>query len=766
MIEWRPRELRIVAAIAVASALLACGLNRLGAFDLLEGKALDLRFRLRGRTMPNPDVVLVGISDHAIRQYGRWPFSREAHGLFIEAASALGASSVVYNVNFAHPTNEDDDLVLAAMTAMAENVHFPIVFSVGSQGMASKAAVSGDTALRKFAIHQVADSSWGLVRACDVVPPPLPSIVQAACFMGFATEIQSEDVVRRVSAAVQYGDDVFLHLCIPAVACHYGIDPRAVRLSPGRELVFPGVAQAGDTVDVAVPLNRDNTITINWVGTWLDIPQFSFRDILASHQLIEMGQDPVLPREELRRLEGKILVVGRTDASSRDLCRTPFERLYRKVGIHYNLLHTLLSRQFITPVPPVWHVSVVLCLCLLLALLQHLVPGGQRIVLFALFVAPIPVAVYMLFAEYHLWVQSVSMSAALVLTFGGVMVYSYTEDNKAKRKVRLTFQRYITRDVMEKLLESTGGVMPGGEKREVSVLFSDIRGFTSLMDSEPAEVVLGLLNEYLSVMTQVIFEHRGTIDKFIGDSIMAYFGAPLYPEHHARRAVQAAVAMREQSLELRRKWVAEGRPPLEAGIGVATGEVVVGNIGSKMYMDFTLIGDDVNVASRLCGAADGGEILIDEETFIQAKKHLEVVHSEDLRVKGKPKPVRTYAVAGYVDDPRSERRRHKRREVELPILLKVVDLDEDYREVLVNISGGGMRIVGSRWMKPHTIVELKIPLPDQEPLSDIRGTVLSCDETSDGKVEARIEYTDITHKQRNRIVRYVYQVSQLEQTVG
>jgi adenylate cyclase len=182
----------------------------------------------------------------------------------------------------------------------------------------------------------------------------------------------------------------------------------------------------------------------------------------------------------------------------------------------------------------------------------------------------------------------------------------------------------------------------------VTVLFADIRGFTGMAENlEPQEVV-DQLNEYLQTMTPIIFANHGTIDKFVGDEIMAYFGAPVYPEEHAWRAVKTAIEMQAALEELRRKWRHARRPDIRIGVGVNTGSVVMGNIGSSQYMDFTLIGDAVNVASRLCSIAEPGEVLVGASTLHQVADRVSVVRSRETTIKGRVHPVTVHSVTAIV----------------------------------------------------------------------------------------------------------------------
>ncbi len=222
--------------------------------------------------------------------------------------------------------------------------------------------------------------------------------------------------------------------------------------------------------------------------------------------------------------------------------------------------------------------------------------------------------------------------------------YAIFEDIE-KAEFKKMFQRYVAPEVIDTMLEDKERDYMKTEKHELTILFSDLRGFTALSEKLPPEKIVEILNEHLETMSQIILQHKGTIDKFIGDGIMAIFGAPIYYESHALRAVKVAVEMQKAQERLALKWAKQGIK-LTIGIGINTGDVVVGNIGSQQRTDYTAIGDTVNVASRLCGLAEGGKILVSERTHNDTKKVIAFSKSKPLRVKGKSRAIAVYTIKG------------------------------------------------------------------------------------------------------------------------
>ncbi len=222
--------------------------------------------------------------------------------------------------------------------------------------------------------------------------------------------------------------------------------------------------------------------------------------------------------------------------------------------------------------------------------------------------------------------------------------YAVSEDWE-KSQIKTVFSKYVSPEIMESMLDNTEQDYLKTKKGEVTVLFSDIRGFTSLSERVLPEKLVEMLNDYFNVMTKIILKNKGTVDKFIGDAIMAVWGAPLYQGSHAYRAVKAALEMQEAHQELERKYLAE-EIPFKIGIGVATGEAVIGNIGSNLKMDYTVIGDVVNTASRICSVSKSGQILISENTYLEAGKNINVIELTPIKVKNKQHPLQVYSAIG------------------------------------------------------------------------------------------------------------------------
>jgi len=259
---------------------------------------------------------------------------------------------------------------------------------------------------------------------------------------------------------------------------------------------------------------------------------------------------------------------------------------------------------------------------------------------------------YYLFATYRIWIVASLPMAALTVNYGGIISYRFFFEEREKRKLRGAFTQYVPPALIRQIMHHPELLRLGGQEKELTALFSDIRGFTTLSEGLSPTSLVEILNEYLSEMTDVIFQHWGTLDKYIGDAIMAFWGAPIAQEDHAVRACRAALEMQQTLIKLQNRWDAQGRPRIDIGVGINTGAMVVGNMGSKTRFNYTIMGDNVNLASRLEGTNKtfGTRLIISENTYQAVHKEMLVRELDLIRVKGKLKPVKIFELVGTVTE--------------------------------------------------------------------------------------------------------------------
>ena len=479
------------------------------------------------------------------------------------------------------------------------------------------------------------------------VNPNIPILSRAVKYQGFFNMIPDLDGEVRwhpMLVTLHGRDDYYpsLSLITAAVYLHRDI---VLKIGDEGEVSLLAIGKR------RIPVNESGKLLINYRGPPGTFKTYSFVDVL----------DGKVPPSEFKN---KIVLVGATAIGIYDLRNTPFGAEFPGVEVHANVISNILNGDFL--VRPAWMIFVDLAIVLFLGLLLGIILSPLS-ALMNLIVTIVVFAGYNIFAQWvfesqRLWVSSLYPDMTILFVFVGVVIFKYLTEEKSKKEIKNAFQQYVSHHVVNEILKDPSKLKLGGERRVVTVMFSDIRGFTSISESlSPTELVT-LLNSYLTPMTDIVLKHEGTLDKFIGDAIMAFFGAPLEQKDHASRACRAAIEMKHKLAELNREWQKKGWPEIRIGIGINSGEVAVGNMGSQSRFDYTVMGDNVNLASRLEGTNKvyGTTIIISEFTYMMIEREEFFYRELDyVRVKGKKKPVRIFELIDFSDKIDDVQRRVK-----------------------------------------------------------------------------------------------------------
>ncbi len=641
-----------------------------------EGKAEDLQFLLRGPAAPVPELRVVAIDEKSIQRYGRWPWPRDVLARGLKRLQQLQPAAVGLDMTFTDEAQpgpwaqvlaeveaarrrlpEDERLalepVVGALKARAgedpdaelASALQPATFVQGVE--AYRSAEAADYAARavrdaevlapklntvfpmahQAARYQVPWTAW-LADRYRSAQAPLSRFVLPQTRLGhYMVKLDPDGVLRRTPLFVQLevpqGLLPSLELQTAAVTLGAEVEPAwdpelqrvvGVRLRRGREVVreVPN--------EVQEPYAR-----IPWLGAASTVPTVSMADVLAG--------DP-----SAAQLAGKTVLVGVTLVGSFDQVVTPFREVEPGVYAHAAMLSAILSGRYLQRGPWLLWLEVAFLLGggLLLAFVLPRVGAGWRVAV------PLGLAV-------GWWVLGQVLlrggtQLALVLPAAGMLAVAsaltlvgWLSTDREKLRLRRTFRYYLSEAVMTEMLEHPEHLKLGGEKRELTVLFSDIRGFTGISERMAPEALVRFVNDYLSPMTNIVFEEGGTLDKYIGDALMAFWGAPVAQEDHALRACRAAMRFLEELERLRPAWRAGGVGEVEIGVGINSGPMVVGNMGSDVRFDYTVMGDAVNLASRLEGANKlfGTRVLLSEETYAQVRGAVCARRLGSVKVRGK-----------------------------------------------------------------------------------------------------------------------------------
>jgi adenylate cyclase len=660
MIWQRLTPFRIAVLLGLALSVLRFSQCRY--LELVDVRAVDYRLLERGVERASPDIVIVAIDDGSIAKIGRWPWARTVMAQLVDRLVKDQAGVIGFDIVESEPTAEINVESLRTRVEGVDSSTWNKVrealkqWSEGDTKLVQAVKLSDRTVLGYFfdfkgkghgpaGIHvstynlaQHSPSGAGELRVplAPTATVNLPDLNAAARDVGYFNFIPdpADGEYRRVPLAIRFGDQVAMPLSLAMLRVYWPGAQAAIRFADfGVESVRIG--------PVSIPVAEDGQMLINYRGPGKTFRYVSAADLLAGR----------VPADALR---GKLVLVGVTATAVADVRATPFDGVLPGVEIHANVLDNILRRDFI--VQPRWSVIVEIGIVLACALTLGIVLQYARGVSGALITVGLLVA-YLLgsqwvFLEYGFPLSLVYPLLAVSLTYSAIGVQHYVTVERERRKTRKTLELYLSPSLARLVSEHPDMLKLGGEKRERTVLFSDIRGFTSISERLDPEMLVELLNVYLGEMTEVIFSHDGMLDKYIGDAIMAVWGAPLPQADHAARACRAALGMLGRLRRLEEQWHERGWPALHIGIGLNSGAMVFGNMGSATHMSLTVMGDEVNLGSRLEGLSKyyGSSIIASEATVRAAGNEVVARELDLVRVKGKLQPVRIFDILGPASD--------------------------------------------------------------------------------------------------------------------
>ncbi len=641
--------------------------------DLMELKTIDARFKSRKKIEPLSNVVLAVIDEKSIAKEGKWVWPRSKMADLVTKLSNAGAKVIAFDIGFLEPDdkrivkvinniqnslhnlNPEDNKLLRRLKTKADNDKL-LADSIKSSSakivlgyffqLDKKALEHVDKKDIKIHLKNIINSRYQFERysskeAKDVtlVEPIYPQsnikeISDAAGLSGYFNMSPDDDgVVRWLHTALKFEDTLYAPLSLVTVSAFLD-SPLSINIDEyGVQNIQVG--------NLTIPTDESGRVLINYRGEEKSFPHISVTDILS-------GNVPD------NKLKNKIILIGATAIGIYDLRVTPFGGVFPGIEIHANIADSILAEDFLHK--PKWSaIFDVLAIIVAGIFLGVVLPRVEVIpgVLagFLVFIGYI-VFCQLLFSLYGIVLNLVYPLFVILLVYVSITAFRYFMETKKKRFIKNAFSTYLAPAVVNQLIESPGNLELGGEDRDITAFFSDVQGFTSISEALTPNELVELLNEFLTEMTNIILKHEGTVDKFEGDAIIAFFGAPNVLKNHAERTCSACIKMQKRLAELREKWKENDKPQLKMRIGLCTGSAVVGNMGSESRMDYTMMGDTVNTAARLEGINKiyGIYTLISETTCKAAGGHIATREIDTINVVGKNEPVTIYQLLGYASD--------------------------------------------------------------------------------------------------------------------
>jgi adenylate cyclase len=611
-------------------------------YDAFENRINDMMFLFRGAKKADENIIIIDIDEKSLRDLGQWPWSRDKVATLLQNLADYGVGMVGLDVVFAEADNSsprkvfqklglrhedvvDYDFLFGEVVAQTPTI-LGYVFALGDDGIKPERQPTTQAII----VEKNRPQTSLLLKPHRAILN-IPEVQEKAYSSGYFNTIPDNDgVVRSIPLVMEY--DGALYPALSLEMMRIALDEKKIIINYDQKGV-----ESIELGAVRIPTDYFGRMLVNYRAGQNSYPYISASEIY--HKKVSS-----------KLIEGKIALLGTSAAGLLDLRSTPFESVYAGVEVHANAIDNILNQDFISK--PVWINGVDVVSIVLVGVLSFFILLiNSAVVSFLLFVA---LNFGLLFLHYKsmfdagLVLNTIIPFLMLNLLFILGQGVNYLFESRQKELIKAKFSKKVSSAVVEELIKSSDDALEGKEE-EITIFFSDIRGFTSISESMGSpKALIALLNAYMTPMVETIVRYQGTVDKFIGDAIMAYWNAPMRVENHPDKALRASVEQILSLKALNETFKQEGLPLIDIGIGLNTGLSIVGEMGSRGRSDYTCIGDAVNLASRAEGLCKpyGAKIILSEFTQEKLKEEYALLELDVVRVKGKEEPIRIYECYG------------------------------------------------------------------------------------------------------------------------
>ena len=654
------RGILIIAAISVIAVLA----DLAGLFETPELKTVDLRTKLlRDNKVLPSDIVLLLIDEASVNALGevagRWPWPRYIHAELIDFLSQSGARAVVMDILFTENESSpdlssgalsDNDLRLVESTKSAKNVYHAAQI-ISDQADEYKRDLLDKPLPTEF-INRFSIDAEAIDETIDHNKYYLPfkELYEASQGIGVVSfSADGDGVFRSTKLLFNYQDNFFPSLSLAPIVDQFGYE-KIILKKDSVEI------KNNEGSLIRIPLTKNNEYFVNMYGYGL-YNEFSISGVIQSMLEIRQGELDDLPVQP-DEFRDKIIFIGASAAGVGDLKNTSIDPRTPGVYLHASICGNILSGDFLNFTGLEVKLFSILILLTITVFSIFYFKTVLSQVLFPLLAMIVFSVTALLLFNSNIVITIVSPFFAVLSGYVASFTYTSFTEGREKKKIRNILGQYVSPAILSTVLEKDqDGYLKAevGARETLTIFFSDIRDFTTISEKYNVEEVVGILNTYLSRMVNIIFSNEGTLDKFIGDAIVAFWGAPVRIQDHHHKAVITGLQMKEALITYNQENIAKGLPELKIGIGIHTGEVILGNIGSEKKLDYTVIGDSVNLASRLENLTKiyKTSIIISQNTYDHVQKEILCRMVDYIKVKGRDKPIRIYEAigeAGSVDE--------------------------------------------------------------------------------------------------------------------
>ena len=587
------------------------------------------------------DILIIGIDESTLRDFDNerkihWPFPWNTHAQLTKYIGSGEPNSILFDIMFLDNKPYQKELAKSIEGANCVFLDYPFENQKIDE-------VNTDQSERLKVLEEV---SWPIDpdNAAQVliqdVTPPLPILGKAAKGIGFANIFPDVDNINRtMPLIVNYDGKYYPNIDLSIAMNYYEIGPKDVEIKIGEYIKFKNVKIEkmkipNEDKEIIIPIDNRGFMDVNFAGGFGSFNYYSYRYFARDGSMAGNAS-----------LKDKIILIAAYASTgiASDEKQSPYGLTFG-IEHHANAINTILNQDFIYRFTDLQNILIMLLIGILLGFFIPRLSIVISTLITSLFGIAYMFVAFILFNESSIIMATASPVLQVGLTFTLIITFRVLTEQKEKKYIRQTFSKFVSKSVVDELLKHPDKLQLGGDKKILTVLFSDIRGFTSVSEKMTPESLVEHLNEYLQAMTDIVIKYNGTLDKYVGDEIMAFWGAPIPQEDHALQSCKAAVEMMNVLHQLNENWKKIGKETLDIGIGLNTGDMIVGNMGSSSRMDYTLMGDSVNLGARLEGTNKvyKTHIIISEYTYEHVREYVIVRELDLIKVKGKELPVKIY----------------------------------------------------------------------------------------------------------------------------
>lgn len=629
----------LASVTGLLTALLFSSTYFLGAFDELHFFTSDILKTTFTEKSDNEDIIYLLITDASLIEADeldgiRWPWPRESYGEAIKFLESSGAKHIAFDLTFSETSvygPEDDEAFAKSLTTSKPTLSY--LSTIHKENASATKRDRNKEMMASSVLDVVIQDFKGRINEVKYFRPPVKTLAKEVKSLGDVKfSADTDGVGRRVSMLFREGENYYPSFALAVAMKTLG----ATRVTlTGNEILL-----SGENISRSIPVDNGGMTTLKFYGDSSFYKKYLLLRTIKSQAKIDAGEEPYYNPDLFK---DKIVLIAADATDLKDLRPNPFNKI-NDPGIHYQgtAIDNILKGEFIREFyGPVIVIPIIIILSLLTSVISSRTNAFAGLIFTLLLISFYLLSGIYLFRNHDMLVDLSAVSLSVLAAFFLTEVANFVMASRQKAFLLGAFGQYLSPKVIADLMKHPSKLKPGGERKIMTAFFSDIKGFSGIAEKLSPEKLVSLLNEYLGEMCDIIGMYEGVVDKFQGDAVMAFWGAPVETGKHAALACRASLVMQKKLLQLREKWQKGGKYELFVRMGINSGPMVVGNLGSNRRMNYTVMGDTVNLASRLEGTNKlyGTNILISEYTHHLVKDEFESRELDIIKVVGKNEPV-------------------------------------------------------------------------------------------------------------------------------